>query len=134
MLIFFLLHQRHRDKKMISRGSNLSETYYLQVLAILWGWICKKWPELCGSCTRTMHLSHNVLTVKCYLATRGIPVLAHAAYDFFWRSSLKRNPVWSVEEAKQKLVELLNSLTKEWLPAGIEGEHWIVGWSLKLKL
>ncbi|XP_050516736.1 protein GVQW3-like [Diabrotica virgifera virgifera] len=68
--------------------------------------------------------AHNALSVKRYLAARGIPVFEHPPYspdvapcDFFLfpkiKSALKGIRFESMEEVKRKTAELLKALTKE---------------------
>ncbi len=97
----------------IPQGQTVNQTYYLKVLAILREQVRKKWTPF-----------HNALSVKRYLAVRGLVALQHKPYSpdlafcyFFLfptiNSRIKGIQFESTRVVKWKLVKLLNALTKE---------------------
>ncbi len=127
MLIVFLDISGIVMTEWVPEGQTLNQIYYLKVLVTLWEQICEKQPELWKKKSCILHQdnapAHNTLFAKCYLAARGTPVLEHAPYladlapcDFFLflkiKPALRGTQFESMEEVKQKLVELLSALPK----------------------
>ena len=82
--------------------------------------------------------AHNTLSVKRYLAKNNIPVMGHPQYspdlascDFFLvpkiKSALKGTRFESVDAAKAKETQLLNSLTQDDL------QHCFQQWKIRME-
>ena len=125
----------------VPEDQTVNQTYYLKVLATLRERVRKKQLELWKKKLWILHQksapAHNVLSVKHYLAAKGIPLLKHMPYSpdlaschFFLfpkiKSAFKRNPVRVDGRGevkiggapkcsyKRRLAALLWTVEKEW--------------------
>ncbi len=110
----------------VPEGQTVNQNYYLKVLATLREQVREKQSELWKNKLWVLHQdntpAHNIPSIKYYSAARGTQVLEHTLYsldlapwNFFLfpkiKSVLKGTWYVSMEEMKQKSVELLNTLT-----------------------